>query len=374
MVVTRSTKDEDYDSRSNAIYFPEGKGYLLVKPLSGGVQANVSLVRSLEDSSLYIRKRYFPKYRSEVTIYIDGMPLEVRMSTLTGALPQGSPYFNDLVAWADYSSEQKNGQCVLIHKYINGGRLDHLIKATPDLPEAFIWHCILHVVTAIALLHGRSIVHRDLDTCNILLEYPDNPLQYPQPVVCDFGYAGYTIDKIGATFVAAKGASAQSWEDMYMFGCMLYKMCARYTNLPNNPTGSNLSAKKMQRAGLSIELCHWVDLFQKGIKAMRHSGANDTVLPTTAQVVEELLPLAQKKLDHLTKIGELYVERVRRPTPLYARPLLLPEHLGHASLELNSIKRIENLRPWLIAKVNVKMVGPSKQPMWYLERQKKSLE
>lgn len=172
MVPTRSARSKQDALTGNAIYFPEATGYSLVKPLGRGVQANVSLVHTLKDNSLYIRKRYNPKYKSDVTIYIDGMPLEVRMSTLTGALPPGSPHFNDLVAWADWSIDQNKGQRILIHKYINGGRLDHLTKATPNLPEAFIWHCILQVGTAIALLHKRLIVHGDLDTCNILPQYP----------------------------------------------------------------------------------------------------------------------------------------------------------------------------------------------------------
>jgi serine/threonine protein kinase len=89
---------------------------------------------------------------------------------------------------------------------MNGERLDLLIAETPSLPEAFIWHCILEVGTAIAVLHERGIVHRDLDTCNILLQYSDNPEQYPMPVVCDFGYVGYTTDTRGSGFLTDKHA------------------------------------------------------------------------------------------------------------------------------------------------------------------------
>jgi hypothetical protein len=42
----------------NAFYFPEGPGYLFVKTLGGGMQADVCIVCSLDDDSLYVRKRY----------------------------------------------------------------------------------------------------------------------------------------------------------------------------------------------------------------------------------------------------------------------------------------------------------------------------
>jgi hypothetical protein len=74
----------------NAVYFPEGPGYLFVKTLGGGMQTDVCIVRSLDDDSLYVRKRYNLKNKSEKIVYIDGMPLEVRISARTGALPRDS--------------------------------------------------------------------------------------------------------------------------------------------------------------------------------------------------------------------------------------------------------------------------------------------
>jgi hypothetical protein len=67
----------------NAVYFPEGPGFLFIKTLGGGMLADVCIVRSLDDNSLYVRKRYNLKNKSEKVVYIDGMPLEVHISTLT---------------------------------------------------------------------------------------------------------------------------------------------------------------------------------------------------------------------------------------------------------------------------------------------------
>lgn len=110
---------------------------------------------------------------------------------------------------------------------------------------------------------------------------------------------------------------------------MIYEVCARGVDLPNNFTGSALDAKKMLHAGLSTELCLWIDLVQKGIKVM-HRDANDTLLLSTAQVVKELPPLTRRKLNDLEIKDELYAECLPRSKPVDATSLLLPEGLSRA--------------------------------------------
>lgn len=353
MIFTRlKTSNEMLDG--NAVYFPEGPGYLFVKKLGGGLQADVSIVRALNDDSLYVRKRYNPKSTQEKIAYIDSMPLEVRISTLTGALPQDSPHFNHLVAWADHSTVPQQGQCVLIHRFINGGRLDHLMANTLKLPEAFIWHCILHIGTAIALLHERNIVHRDLDTCNLLLQYSNDPKEYPMPVVCEFGYAGYTTDTTGWSFLTGKHAHPQPWEDIYQFGRMIYALCCTLARISKKPKSTADCVEKMQRAGLSAELCHWVGLLQSGAKAQKlMSVADGKTLPTTAQVVEVLLPLAKRRLHEFEAKGELYPERLGRPKEVDPIPAFVSAKSKEASEQLDEI---ESLKPWSVERIKAMVV------------------
>ena len=74
------------------------------------------------------------------------------------------------------------------------------------------------------------------------------------PVVCDFGYAGYTTDTRGSGFLTDKHAHPQPWEDIHLFGRMIYSLCARSVGITTKPKSHAVELEKVAKAGLSPEL------------------------------------------------------------------------------------------------------------------------
>lgn len=357
---------------SNAIYFPEGDGYLLVKRLSSGTQGEVQLVRSVKDDSLCARKRYRPS-EEETALYIDGMPLEVRISTYTKALPKYR-FFNDLITWADYSETYGNGSCALVFKYINGGPINNFIDGI-EVPEAFIWHCINEVGQAIAYLHlgyekgkplpenWNPIIHRDLDSCNILLDYPEDENEYPQPVLVDFGYAGYASDTVGRSFNAEEDEPPRPWEDIWMFGDLVFNLCRQHVHVNasiyHKPLAKSIDL--MREEGLSEDLYKWLRAF------MRRNSGKWGDMPPTKSIVQDLLPLAERKLSEFREKNELRVQDLGRPAPIESTPLFLDE--THATTGISQLK------PWKIVKAAPQVLSwnidnMELQPEWSQEKPK----
>lgn len=176
-----------------AIRFKEGAGYVLVKALRNGTHSQVSLVRSIADDRLYVRKKQFPNY-----VY------ESNDARFANVLPTSySPRLVERIKYHD-------GSDALYFEFCNGGDLGHLIECyrarAEPIPEEFIWYLFGQMTSLVAYLRygliqdqeipkgWDPIHHRDLYQGNFLLHWPDFPAtrsRFPDLLICDWGHSLY---------------------------------------------------------------------------------------------------------------------------------------------------------------------------------------
>jgi len=135
-----------------------------------------------------------------------------------------------------------DGSLFLVMEYVEGRRLDHLLKAGRlDFPRAV--HVTRQVLRALRRAHALGIVHRDIKPENVLLVERDGDPDFVK--VLDFGIAKMTLPEGAAGDAApltqigmvygtpeylspeqATGSSVDGRADLYSVGVMLYEMLA----------------------------------------------------------------------------------------------------------------------------------------------------
>jgi len=90
-----------------------------------------------------------------------------------------------------------------------------------------------HVISALAFLHGRSVVHRDIKCENVLLAHAHKSLEQNIFKLCDFGFAardrgGGLTDRLGSPDTVAPevvvGRSYGRPADLWSVGVLIYMM------------------------------------------------------------------------------------------------------------------------------------------------------
>ena len=183
-------------SQPNAIYFPDGAGYLLVKVLQSindcsRIESNVMLVRSMEDNKLYIRKTVALTARS-----VSGIPNEIEYQPSFHLIPR----VKDVTKHMDKLSGEY--YWAIYMEYCNAGDLRGLseIYATKDhgqIPEPLIWKFIADMIQILIFLRDQEICHKDIYPQNVYMRYDLEDLGNPWPdfVLGDFGWAVPLDDK-----------------------------------------------------------------------------------------------------------------------------------------------------------------------------------
>jgi serine/threonine protein kinase len=197
----------------NVIYFPEGAGYLLVKVLQTKcdgpeIESNVTLVRSLEDNKLYVRKTV---ELTECTC--TGIPNEIEFNPSFELVPR----VKDVTKYVD--SPFGDYYWAICTEFCNGGDLRGLMDVYcqdgySSMPEILIWKFIADFCKILSFLSENKIHHKDIWPQNIFLRYsdddPDDSL--PDFVLGDFGWA-------------VSLSSSNQFEDMSLFASRLWEMC-----------------------------------------------------------------------------------------------------------------------------------------------------
>lgn len=132
-----------------------------------------------------------------------------------------------------YDLGEEEGRTYFVMELIEGGSFARLGPFEVGLEGLRILEAALKVLDALAYLHGRGVIHRDITPRNILLT-PEG-----QPKVMDFGLAyllqesrhftrtGYTLGT--PEYMApeqAKGLPLNPQADLYSFGIVLYRTLA----------------------------------------------------------------------------------------------------------------------------------------------------
>jgi serine/threonine protein kinase len=175
---------------ANAIYFPEGAGYLLVKVLQtrtdgANIESNVSLVKSLDDSKLYVRKTVELNQDS-----LSGIPNEVQFHPDFHLIPR----VKDITKHVD--SPCGEYYWTICTEFCNGGDLRSFLnsyegKTDAKIPEILVWKFMADMIKTLSFLRDNEIEHKDIYPQNIFLRYPDEHSDacLPDFVLGDFGWA-----------------------------------------------------------------------------------------------------------------------------------------------------------------------------------------
>lgn len=177
----------------NAPALPRVEGYRLTRLLGeGGVGRVYHAVRDVDGEEVAIK--ILPVTSSTHT---SDLLLFKRESDIMRSLRHPN-----IVAF--HAAGQADGAPFVVMEYMRGGTLAKFIRARAPLPPAEALPIIRMILSALALAHGRGVIHRDIKPLNILL---DGAKKNPVAKVMDFGLAksflaaglsGFT--KTGASF------------------------------------------------------------------------------------------------------------------------------------------------------------------------------
>ena len=131
---------------------------------------------------------------------------------------------------AIYDMGEEEGRTFFAMELVSGGTFDRLGPYESGVEGLGILQAALEVLSALAHLHSRGILHRDLTPKNILLDEEGRPklmdfgLAYLTEATRHFTRTGYTLGT--PQYMApeqAKGAALTPAADLYSFGAVLYR-------------------------------------------------------------------------------------------------------------------------------------------------------
>jgi serine/threonine protein kinase len=338
-----------------AIHFNEGTkgGYLLVKSLKGGMQGEATLVRSVQDGKLYVRKRMSVGGPSGL---IDGVPREIYAAdwlNMDSSLPS---YWPRLIEYS-HLKEEGRWEWSLIFQHCNGGDLEDLreeySKLGQPVPEPLIWHIVAQVSKNLAYLHHglqrdgsfvpnwQPFLHGDVGPPNIFLHYPPPSLSsksdispsfdLPEVLLGDFGRAVKASAYNDFTTRLPSLLDYESWfQDVSPIRTTIFRrlVTAHY------PPGTSERDKKEVHQSFSDELKKWAEIFNM----------DDYSLPTTAlELVETLGLIADRRIADALNGDEDFSTREWKPVRFSAPALFIEQSKGNAP---------ELKQPWEWAKVS----------------------
>ncbi|KAJ9647672.1 hypothetical protein H2204_000302 [Knufia peltigerae] len=173
-------------SASFAIFHPEIDGYLHVGKIAAGDRGSATLVRSLADGQVYVRKNVMANHAfasngacQEVEFYRHcSLPQFPRL-----LCAQAHQVFAE---GALIGPEYKGAS--LFFEVCNGHTMERLADRADFKPSTlFIWRTFDQLLESFALLHRNGIAHTNAHLGNIFLHFPDGDAKLPELVLGGFG-------------------------------------------------------------------------------------------------------------------------------------------------------------------------------------------
>mmetsp|Transcript_61860 Transcript_61860/g.165729 ORF Transcript_61860/g.165729 Transcript_61860/m.165729 type:complete len:925 (+) Transcript_61860:103-2877(+) len=204
------------------------KEYEVVKPIGNGSFGQVFLVTNTREKKLYVMKK----------IHLSNMEQKEKESTELEVRLLQNLNHPSIVAYKD-SFIDKSGSLKIVMEYCEHGDLYTHLKQNRSRPppEAKAVDWFLQVVLALATLHARKVLHRDLKTQNIFLSGGTGHAG-PQSFnvkLGDFGIAkvldstqDLAMTQIGTPFYMSpelfKNKPYSYKSDIWGLGCVLYEL------------------------------------------------------------------------------------------------------------------------------------------------------
>ena len=141
----------------------------------------------------------------------------------------------------------------LVTEYCAHGNLYDPLKSTDGLPALDVKGIALDVASALEHVHSRGVVHRDVKSLNVLLDY--GPSGLPCAKLCDFGTAdtarrampwAVTPEEVAAREAAEAAKAAEAAENKGLLGNLL------------STVTSSLSAGEQQREAVGEGTPFWM--------------------------------------------------------------------------------------------------------------------
>ncbi len=133
---------------------------------------------------------------------------------------------------------EKDGQAFLVMEYVNGFTLQQVLSRWGPPSPAFTLDVIRQVLDALAYLHGKGVIHRDLSPDNVMIQQADQG--HVTAKLIDLGIAKLVGSDTGLTaegsfigkvryaspelFKTKEGAKVDAQSDLYSIGLVLYEM------------------------------------------------------------------------------------------------------------------------------------------------------
>ncbi|KUJ10163.1 uncharacterized protein LY89DRAFT_740554 [Mollisia scopiformis] len=200
-----------FDSKTQVVHFDhrhDHPGYILIRTIDKGFQSQTTLVRSLQDGNVYIRKHLNANENSGAELLVRNLPTDVA--------PRLIDYTNTL--------DRNQNDDVFIYEYCNGGDLADLHTKYLNhhtkirfLPGALLWDIARQCAEKIAYIHsgwqyGQGVqvgwepfIHGDISPSNTFLDWNSDSSPYPQVLLGDW--------RIARTFKEPKGRDMASWRE-----------------------------------------------------------------------------------------------------------------------------------------------------------------
>jgi hypothetical protein len=151
------------------------------------------------------------------------------------------------------------GRFVLVLEYVEGVDLEQFVAQTGPLPTGLVCEVLRQAAQALAYLHGRGVVHRDVKPANLVLNYVE-PGSRPVVKLIDLGLACRVGDRSGelcgtVDYLAPERGAGERVEvrgDLYSLGCTAYELLTGQVPHPGGNWTSKLIRHRMEEpVGLS---------------------------------------------------------------------------------------------------------------------------